>query len=198
MPVTPYGWSKLANEELLKFARKLGVTTLSLRLPKLVGPSPQFRINQGEVLHNLAQASTQRQAITVSDGFLRQQFDLLDVRDAAEVFARILAEPSSKWPLVLNVGTGRTIEGLELIQLVDEQSRKMFGIGLDVRIDRDSRRLRDFGMNVDALREFMGCLPSRPLSNTLEDVLTSLVSASNPGQSSLCARQQTRLAERAG
>ena len=174
VPVTPHGWTKFAIEELFKLATPLGTKTISLRLPKLIGPGPLFRFDQGEILHSLALAAVKRQTPFISPGFLEQCFDLLDVRDAADAFVRVLRVPTSTWPDVLNFGTGITVRGAEIIRLVDMQSKEKYGLGLSVRIRPEPGRLRDFGMDVSALHSLLGSLPHRSLSTTLEDVLTLL------------------------
>lgn len=170
-PVTAHGWGKLAGEQLVKTVSSLSdLTGTSLRLPKLIGPGSGFRMDQGEWVNALVHAALQGRKVSLSQQFLAQQFDFMDVRDAASVIACILARPPKTWPEVLNIGLGRHITGKELIAAVSEFCAMKYNKPLQYNIETSPLRPRDFGMDVTALSEYLNDFSKRALEDTIADI----------------------------
>lgn len=177
-PVTPHGLTKLAIEELLKIGRRLGMVTLSLRLPKLIGPGHRMKFTHTEMMHVLALALIKKEQVTFPQSFLMQRLDLLDVRDASDIIARICAEDTAFWPQTLNVGKGETTTGAEIVSIADKYSVEQYGTKVRISVTSDRIERRRFGMNVESMRKFIGEVPFRSMNETFSDVVKYL-SASN-------------------
>lgn len=125
-PVTSWGWSKLAGEQLVAahYGESSNLKGISLRILKLIGPGRGFRIDQGEWVHALIYAALHKREIFVSREFLCQQFDLMDVRDAASVIVKVIDRSPESWPEVLNIGLGTFFSGQQLVDAVSDFCRK--------------------------------------------------------------------------
>lgn len=182
-PVTSYGWSKFAGEQILRMMTSCrpSIKGISLRLPKLVGPGHGFRMHMGEWLHTLAYAAIHDQEIIISQQFLDQQFDFMDVRDAARICIRILEMAPSSWPETLNIGSGQFISGKQLIVAIDTVMSTRQHSRLRYKIRPHAGNGRDFGMEVTALRNYLGNFSCLELSETIGDVCSYIHdSASKP------------------
>ncbi|SMB23219.1 protein of unknown function [Sterolibacterium denitrificans] len=171
-PVTAHGWGKLAGEQLVKTVSESlsDLTGISLRLPKLIGPGSGFRMNQGEWVHALVHAALQGRKISLSQQFLAQQFDFMDVRDAASVITCILARPPKTWPKVLNIGLGSHMTGKELIAVVSEFCEMKYNKPLRYDVEASPLHSRNFGMDVTALSEYLNGFSKRALEDTIADI----------------------------
>ncbi|MCF7976806.1 MAG: NAD-dependent epimerase/dehydratase family protein [Chromatiaceae bacterium] len=124
-PVSIHGMAKLGSE--LIGAQLAAITEdtrfLSLRLAKLVGPAPIFRIVPDELPHLLArEALAGRDLVLSAEG--RQRLDLMDVRDAAAVIWRLIRISPGGWPNVMNVGSGRAVTALEVARVTLAQMQR--------------------------------------------------------------------------
>lgn len=176
-PLTPHGWAKIGGEQLLQLIQTVtpSISCCALRIPKLIGPGPRFRIDQGELPHKLALSALQQKPIIISSNALEQKFDFMDVRDAASILYSIIKRCPSTWPNVLNIGTGKFFEGRDIVVAVDNCSRQRFAKGINCEPFINNKKPRDFGMCVTRLIEYMPNTNFRTLNETIDDVFSYLL-----------------------
>src|SRR5690606_34210150 len=146
-PVTLYGMMNYASELLLHSARASmpSIRAISLRLAKLVGPAPVFRLDQGEAPHLMAAHALAGRHLTI-DGNRNQILDFLDVRDAAAIILGLVEHTGEQWPEVLNLGGGSPITLAELAQLTSSITAERYGKPLAFTITDQGSQLRHFDM----------------------------------------------------
>lgn len=178
-PVTPYGRSKLAVEQMLQRGdRGQSMASVSLRLAKLVGPSPRFRIAASEWPHVLVQQALRGQPLRLAVPG-SQRLDLLDVRDGARCLVALLRQPPQRWPGLLNVGSGAPVTLRELVELVSALAVARGALPLQVELLSDSAAVRQFGMRIEAAQQAIGWQPEIPLSATVAS-LFEVIQVSSP------------------
>jgi nucleoside-diphosphate-sugar epimerase len=128
-PMSPYAASKLAGEQLLfTWARTYGLSTVSLRYFNVFGPRQSADSAYAAVIAAFAKRLLSGEPpVIFGDG--RQSRDFTYVPNA--VLATLLAGASEK-PLageVVNVGTGRRVNLLELADMMSAIVSKEFGEG---------------------------------------------------------------------
>ncbi|MBA4143147.1 MAG: NAD(P)-dependent oxidoreductase [Nitrosospira sp.] len=143
-PETAYAQTTWASEVMAASLTALSRTSraTSLRLPRLIGPGPGWRID--EVAHKYVAASIRGEKLKVWGG--KQKLDLIDVRDASRLVAKLVVAPYSKWPAALNVSTGKPVSVLELAQRVMALAATGTGASEQVEID-ESFIAPSFGMD---------------------------------------------------
>lgn len=175
-PITSYGMAKYASELLVKnlFSGTPDRGAISLRLAKLVGPAPLFRVVPSELPHLLAHhALTGRPLALANEG--QQQLDLLDVRDAATAIIELLTHPVDSWPALLNIGSDRTVTAAEVAARVSTLAETQYGCPLQYQLEpQTSRLLRNFGMSASAAGKWLNWKARRTLDQTIGDVLALL------------------------
>ena len=171
-PMTPHGWAKLASEQLVLSYQdqSIAMRCINLRIPKLVGPGPCFRMNLGEHVHSLVYSSLQEKMLHLSSNFLKQKFDFMDVRDAGNVICKIAQKDTASWPSVLNIGTGKIIDGAELVDIINRYGMQKYGKPLNYLEVPKSIKLRDFGMNIDLFNNTIGDYSTLDLDKIVIDV----------------------------
>lgn len=148
--------------------------TISLRFAKLVGPSPKFRISPSELPHLFAYCALNGKTLSLPDDG-KQKWDFMDVRDAAGVIVSLLELPQQDWPEVMNVGAGHQTTTLEVAELVDRVARHEIGKPLSYGLEAlPGRALRNYGMSIDRLREFLDWVPQYALEDTIRDIIALL------------------------
>lgn len=171
-PVSLYGMAKYASE-LMACTAQLTAPNLkstSLRFCKLVGPSPQFRVEAGESAHVFAHCALTSKKLTLpAQG--QQKLDLMDVRDAAAVIVKLIESSFAKWPEVMNVGSGHQVSLLVLAQMVSRLTLSTYGKPLLFQLDEDrTRPQRNFGMSITRLERMLDWRPRYTLQETLVDI----------------------------
>ena len=112
----------------------------------------------------------QESIIGLSESFLKQKLDFLDVRDAGKVLRDIIQLDFALWPNVLNIGTGQFVDGAELVTIINEYSINNKRKPLNYSIRSDNKAARDFGMDVERLRSIFSGYNPRSLRETVVDV----------------------------
>lgn len=117
-PIAPYGWQKLFSEQYASlFAQRIGFSFVGLRLFNVYGPRQLPDSGYSGVISIFVNAMKRGQPITLyGDG--SQTRDFIFVKDVANALFTALTvsqEPGSS--LVCNIGTGKSISLLELIDV---------------------------------------------------------------------------------
>jgi len=118
-PVSPYGVTKLAGENLCYlYLKNYGVPTVSLRYFTVYGPGQRPDM----AIHRFVKAILNEEEITIyGDGTQTRDFTFVD--DAVE--ATILAAENNLVGVVFNIGGGSRISVNELIKMVEEITGKI-------------------------------------------------------------------------
>jgi len=175
-PVTPYGIAKYAGELLVKNMARLAspIGTVSLRLAKLVGPAPAFRVAPSELPHVLAHCALTGRPVTLPGAGV-QKLDLMDVRDAAAAIVGLVESRADSWPEVMNIGSGRGVSAAEIAGRVSAIAGARHGRPLQYSLSAPGeQKLRDFGMSTARLEKLFGWQASYTLDQTIGDVLAVL------------------------
>jgi nucleoside-diphosphate-sugar epimerase len=120
---------------------------VALRFAKLVGPSPQFRVDASELPHVLVAKSLESSPVVLQRP--DQRLDLLDVRDAAEAILAVI-ECQSLYQGVFNVGAGEHVTARVVAAVVAGVALEK-GLRLDYRLSPVTRPSRAFGMSIDRI-----------------------------------------------
>ena len=171
-PVTPHGWAKLACESVLEtISQHTDVKTTSLRFPKLIGPGARFRLNSGEVPHQIAAAALAGKPVSISNHFLTKKFDFWDVRDAASTLKTMLLNDLETLPNKLNFSVKLIASGSEIIEKVNQHCVARGREKLKLRVSQDTRKERDFGMDDALMRNIISDIYQRPFEATIQDII---------------------------
>ncbi len=169
VPVNPYGFSKLAADDLaLRAAAEDGLDVVVARPFNHAGPrqSPEYAVSS--FARQIARLEAGLAPPVISVGNLEARRDLTDVRDVAAAYERLMeAAPRGR---AYNICSGRA---WRIADLLDELRHLS---SVDVRIEVDEQRLRPSDtpvMQGDAtrIRTELGWSPRIPVEATLRDTL---------------------------
>lgn len=164
-PVSPYGVTKLAAEELaLAYGRERGVPVVVLRLFTAYGP----RQRPDLAFHRFLRAALAGGAVEVyGDGL--QARDFTYVSDI--VSAMRLAAAAPVQGEVLNVGTGRPVTIREALDLIEELTGRPLAVEYRPRAAGDARRT---AADTARIRALLGFSPRVSLREGLRLQLESM------------------------
>ncbi|MCC6660517.1 MAG: GDP-mannose 4,6-dehydratase [Phycisphaerales bacterium] len=176
-PMSPYAASKLAGEAvMLAWAKSYGLSTISLRFFNIFGPRQSADSAYAAVIAAFAKALLQGEPpVVFGDG--RQSRDFTNVANA--VFAMLLAGMSDK-PLageVVNVGTGRRVNLLELAEMMAQIVAKDSSAAGDIAAPQvvfKPERAGDVKHSLADLtraRDLIGYTPLVPIEKGLEETM---------------------------
>jgi nucleoside-diphosphate-sugar epimerase len=176
-PMSPYAASKLAGEAvMLAWAKSYGLSTISLRFFNIFGPRQSADSAYAAVIAAFAKSMLQGEApVIFGDG--RQSRDFTNVANA--VLAVLLAGISEK-PLageVVNIGTGRRVNLLELAEMMGQIVAKESSAAGDLsgpQVIFKPERAGDVKHSLADLtraRELIGYSPLVPIEKGLEETI---------------------------
>lgn len=169
-PLSPYAAGKLAGEDYVAvYARTMGLDGVSLRYFNIFGPRQDPSSPYSGVISLFARLMKAGQAPTIhGDG--RQTRDFTHVANA--VSANLLAMRSDR-PLggrVLNVGTGRRISLLDLVETLN----RLLGVNLSARFEPTrAGDVRDSLASLDRIRDVLGYQPVVDFEDGLRNLLSA-------------------------
>jgi UDP-glucose 4-epimerase len=158
-PVSPYGVTKLAGENLCYlYYKNYGVPTIALRYFTVYGP----RQRPDMAIHKFVKAILNNEKITVyGDG--TQTRDFTYVEDAIE--ANMLAARSNIVGKVFNIGGGSRISVNELIKQMEEMVDRKADIEY---IEEQKGDVRDTWADVSKAREILHWVPKVDINSGLK------------------------------
>jgi UDP-glucose 4-epimerase len=157
-----YALSKYNNESLLMRSGQLDCPVTVLRLPGIFGPHDRGR----SILGMFARKVMRGELITIfGDGSTRRDFVL--VNDLCEIIRRFLICPV---PAVFNVANGRSMELMEILQILSALSGK----NLNVIMAAAGVRSNDLVFNVTRLQEALGDMRMTPFEEGARRLLDFL------------------------
>jgi UDP-glucose 4-epimerase len=171
-PVSPYGVTKLAGENLCYlYWKNYGVPTVSLRYFTVYGP----RQRPDMAIHKFVKAIVNNEEITVfGDGTQTRDFTFVD--DAVE--AIILAAKNNLIGEVFNVGGGSRISVNELIEKMEDIIGKKAKIK---NIEKQRGDVRDTWADVGKAREMLNWNPKININKGLRKYIDGIgVANKNP------------------
>jgi UDP-glucose 4-epimerase len=164
-PLDLYGRTKLEGERLVaQLGEKTGARTLVARIFNVVGR----RETNAHVVPELV-AQLRRGSTVVQLGNLDSRRDYTDVRDVADALQRLLSTRDGA-PATFNVGSGRSVSVADLVGVCEQV------LGRPVGVESEPQRRRavdrhELVADVRLLRKETGWSPTRPLRETLADLL---------------------------
>lgn len=159
-PVSPYGATKLAAEELaLAYQRQYGIPVVALRLFTAFGPRQRPDLAFARFLGAVGAG---REVEVYGDGSQARDFTFVD--DVVKAMILTAAGPDSLAGEVLNVGTGRTVTVNEALELIGEMTGRSVRIRYGPRVAGDAWRT---AADVTKLRDRLGFSPQVSLRDGL-------------------------------
>lgn len=164
LPETPYGWSKLAAENLCQLYRSMGLDTVIVRPFNHIGPGqlPSFVVSG---LASRIKATPNGGVLKV--GNLETFRDFTDVRDVARAYCLIL-EAKNPSPLYV-LGSGKCLMIKDILNAFLELSGKTLQIETDASLLRKVDPPR-FMAKASRAEIDLKWLPQRNLNDTLEEI----------------------------
>ncbi|MBE0527835.1 MAG: NAD-dependent epimerase/dehydratase family protein [Thermoleophilia bacterium] len=140
-PLSPYADAKLAAEEVCAEAADAGqITAVSLRFFNVYGPRQDPGSAYSGVISRFLAAAASGEAVTIyGDG--RQTRDFVYVADVVAAVLAALRRPLTGTS-VLNVGTGRQADLLQVLNVIEDQSGRSVGRRMEAARDGDIRHSR--------------------------------------------------------
>lgn len=160
---SPYAVAKFSTELLLSttFPRS---RSIDLRLSSLIGPGFDARL-----VNKMIARARRTGRIRVVGG--RQEFDFMDVNDAARALRRIIAEQLWTEVDVLNVGNNRADNLLGIATVVATEVE--YALGCNVEVDVENAKTTNSSSSLDCSRFFAltNFEPTRSLSDSVKAIL---------------------------
>jgi GDP-4-dehydro-6-deoxy-D-mannose reductase len=167
VPESPYGLSKLAQEQL--GCRPYdGLQVLIARAFNHFGPRQNPMFVASGFARRIADIERGRWAPEIAVGNLDARRDLTDVRDTVRAYRLIVERGAARRPY--NVCSGRAIAIRDLLDLMIARAR----VPLSVKIDLARYRPNDVPLllgDPHRLRDELGWAPHIPLEQTVDDLL---------------------------
>ena len=170
-PVTPYGASKAASEDIVwQFARQTGAEVIVTRAFQHTGPGHTGEYAMADWARQLAEIERDGGSGTIHCGNLEVERDYLDVRDVASAYAEAATRGTPGRTYNVCSAVPRTMRSL-LEGLIEA-----FGVDATIAVDQSRLRRVDqpaFYGDLSALRADTGWEPSIPIERTLSDLADS-------------------------
>ena len=168
VPSSPYIVSKLVTEAQSSYYRRRGLDVLVMRPFNHLGPGQATGFLLPDLVRGVMDWMQTGRAVPV--GNLHTRRDYTDVRDVARAYRLALEAPKISQP-VLNVCSGNSVSGLEILHLIAEH---LAVERPDVEVDESKLRPGDpeevRGDNT-AILQALGWRPSIPVSRSVRDMI---------------------------
>ena len=168
-PLSPYGETKLAQEEILRMTLEGCVPLVIGRFSNLAGPGQNLLKQQG-LVSQLCRAAVTRQSLNV---FVPMETlrDYLDVDDAAAM-VRTLVENAVRYqpstPVLRNISSQRPVSVCTVLRTVQQVAHRTIRIGLGTS-PSSTYHVRDLRLCTDFPHEFQ-CVAITPFPVTVKRV----------------------------
>jgi GDP-4-dehydro-6-deoxy-D-mannose reductase len=168
-PISPYGFSKLAQEML--GARGVTEAKLPILLTRSfnhIGPRQAPSFFASSFARQIATIEAGRSEPVMVVGNLHARRDLSDVRDTVRAYRAIVER--GRPGFVYNVCSGRAHTIGEILERLLARARVPIGVRVDPALQRPNDSALVLGDNT-RIREELGWTPTIPIERTLEDLL---------------------------
>jgi len=168
VPSSPYIVSKLVTEAQCSYYRRRGLDIIVMRPFNHLGPGQAAGFLLPDLVSGVMNWMQTGEAVPV--GNLHTRRDYTDVRDVARAYRLALEAPRISQP-VLNVCSGKSVSGLEILQMI---AKALAVEPPDVEVDESKLRPGDpediRGDNASILPS-RGWRPSIPVSQSVRDMI---------------------------
>lgn len=162
-PNSLYALAKVSQELLVEQAGEFyGFPCTNLRLAGLMGPKMDARI-----LSKLIWNTLQGEDLNIIGG--KQQFSLLDIRDAVAGISALLMVPPERWRKVYNLGSPNRYTLMELAERICSYTKEKYGIAPKISVEERDVRLLD-AMDSSAFYADTGWKPGVELQDTIGSI----------------------------
>ena len=169
LPVSPYGSSKAAAEEVARrYGEERGLHIVRVRPFPHTGPRHSANFVYPDLARQLCEIRAGRRAARIEIGHGEVRRDLSDARDVAAAY--MLSLERGEAGAVYNVCSGRSISVREALQIM----MNLAGVAAEVAVQADRLRPHDLETlegSSRAVRARTGWAPRIPLETTLRDLL---------------------------
>jgi len=169
LPVSPYGSSKAAAEEIARrYGAERGLHVVRVRPFPHTGPRHSAQFVYPDLARQLCEIRAGRRPARIEIGHAEVRRDLSDARDVAGAY--VLSLERGEAGAVYNVCSGRSVSVREALQIMMDLS----GVSAEVIVQADRLRPHDLETlegSSRALRARTGWAPRVPLETTLRDLL---------------------------
>lgn len=169
-PVSPYGISKVTQEEVAKlFGQAYGLNIIRVRAFNHIGPGQGLNFVVPDFASKIATIERGAEPI-IRVGNLEAYRDFTDVRDITEAYAMLMEK--GKVGEVYNVGSGKAIKIAQILDYLISLSTE------DIQIEIDASKYRKIDTplimcNNNKIREHIGWEVKIDIKQTLQEVLLS-------------------------
>jgi GDP-4-dehydro-6-deoxy-D-mannose reductase len=171
VPTNPYGRSKLAQDLLaLRAAKDDGMDVVVARPFNHIGPQQQPAFALPSFARQIALIEAGRAEPVLRVGNLDARRDLVDVRDVADAYVRLMAHGVSG--RAYNICSGRAVRIGDALDHLLTLSRAPVRLAVDETLLRPSDTPEIIG-SAQRLKEETGWAPRYDLADTLRDLLDS-------------------------
>lgn len=160
-PGNMYALGKVGQEYLTRQAAEhYGFTYTTLRLAGLIGPGMEKRI-----VSKMVMQAIHNHCLKVVGG--KQQFAMLDLRDAAAGIMALLDTDPHMWKAVYNFGSDRVYQLSEIAHIIQVYAKDAYGLDIQLDVEPKDITLID---NMDCSRFYLdtGWRPQYQLVDTVE------------------------------
>jgi UDP-glucose 4-epimerase len=165
-PLDLYGRTKLAAEQLVEgFAARTGTRGVSVRIFNVIGRRETNPHVVPEIVDQLRCGGR-----SVRLGNLEPRRDYTNVADVSRALHRLASSPVSA-PSPVNLGSGRSVSVVELVQACEQVLDRTFEIEIEPQRVRKTDRA-ELLADSSLLRKATGWEPIRSLQETLHELLT--------------------------
>jgi GDP-4-dehydro-6-deoxy-D-mannose reductase len=168
-PVTHYGASKLAQEEVaMRYSRSHGIPVVRTRAFNLLGPGLSSELACGAFANAIARREREGTTEPIRTGNLDSARDFTDVRDAVQAYAALAAR--GRAGAVYNICSGAAVTLDRCLRILLDLAARPLATEVDpARLQRDDVPIQvgDAGR----VRALTGWRPSIPLERALSDML---------------------------
>jgi len=168
LPVTPYGTSKAAVEQVARRYVERGLPVVRVRPFPHTGPRQSAQFVFPDIARQLAEIRRGARPPLLEVGNLQVRRDLTDVRDMAAAY--LLAVERGEPGAVYNLCAGRAWALREVLARLVAESR----LAVEVRVRRERLRAQDLEVLIGdptAFRQRTGWQAAIPLARTMADLL---------------------------
>jgi nucleoside-diphosphate-sugar epimerase len=173
-PVTEYGTILLEKERIATNICTENTVDLTIaRLFNLFGPGQHTGMMVSSTAQKIADILAGRAKPPMHTGPLHTERDLIDVEDAARALVKMAL---TRCPSILNVGTGVSISGMEIVTAL----QTAFGTDIPVKEDYlGSDGVQRIFADISRTSECLGWKPEKPFFLTIQEIVERLHSPDN-------------------
>lgn len=182
-PTTPYGWSKLLQEQVsIAYAELFNLPIIIARTFNLFGPGPTQGVN-GKIAQRIVEMEAGLTVPILPMGNDEIERDFLDVRDAVKAYWSLLTRYTNQeeerkhdssqkiFPgEIFNVCSGRHQSMKELVEIYQKYAKIPFSIKQDPELLRINEPTRIIG-DRNKITAYTGWNPQIPIQQTIKDTL---------------------------